>query len=87
MIEIQHQLKGYRMTTAEILYLRPDHPSLLQQYVWQELDMAPDFPVLKKFLNFWERNLDGRLHSVTIASKDLVAPAEFKLADWSANLH
>ena len=45
-------LKGWRLTTAEILYRLPDHPSLLQSYVWQELDLLPDFPALKKFLDF-----------------------------------
>ena len=35
------QLKQYRLTTAEILYHMPDHPSLLQSYLWQEYDLAP----------------------------------------------
>jgi len=56
------QLKDYRLTTAEILYHLPDHPDILQTYVWQDLDIAPRFPVLHKFLDFWHRELDGRLH-------------------------
>ena len=47
------QLKQYRLTTAEILYHMPDHPSLLQSYLWQEYDLAPQFPTLRKFLDFW----------------------------------
>lgn len=58
----------YRLTTAEILYRLPDHPGLLQTYIWQDLDVAPRYPVLRKFLDFWERELDGKLHSVRIAS-------------------
>ena len=54
------QLKDYRLTTAEILYRLPDHPGILQSYIWQELDIAPRFPVLHKFLDFWRRELDGR---------------------------
>ncbi|MBA8853229.1 uncharacterized protein Usg [Ochrobactrum intermedium] len=38
------QMEGYGLTTAEIHYHMPDHPSLLQLYVWQEYDPAPDFP-------------------------------------------
>jgi uncharacterized protein Usg len=56
-----------RMTTAEIIYHLPDHPHLLQSFVWQQLDVAPDFPGLRKFLEFWSRNLDGKLHSVNVA--------------------
>ena len=66
------QLKDYRLTTAEILYHLPDHPRLLQSYLWQEYDLAPKFPELKKFLDFWEENLDGRLHSVKVASLPII---------------
>ena len=38
------QLDGYRLTMAEIRYHRPDAPSLLQLFVWQDYDLAPDFP-------------------------------------------
>ncbi len=76
---LKDQLAGYRLTTAEITYRRPDHPSLLQDYIWQDLDLAPQFPTLRRFLDFWRANLDGPLHTVRIASIDLVKPAEFRL--------
>ena len=60
---------GYRLATAEILYRMPDHPHLLQTYVWQGYDLAPRFPVLHEFLRFWRRELDGALHSVRVASR------------------
>jgi uncharacterized protein Usg len=78
MKDFEKQLMNYRLTTAQILYHMPDHPLLLQTYVWQELDLQPDFPTLKKFLDFWEQNLDGRLHSVTIASVKLIQPSEVR---------
>lgn len=87
MSEIEKMLKDYRLTTAEILYHMPDHYHLLQSYVWQELDISPDFPVLGKFLNFWERSLDGKLHSVTVTSCDLVQPAEFVISEGEFNIH
>ncbi|MDR3523649.1 MAG: usg protein [Acetobacteraceae bacterium] len=71
---IERQLRGYRLTTAEILYHLPDHPKLLQSFVWQELDIAPKFPVLHGFLDFWEREIEGRLHSVRVAAVGLIAP-------------
>ncbi|MBI1779308.1 MAG: usg protein [Proteobacteria bacterium] len=81
------QLKNYRLTTAEILYHMPDHPGLLQTYIWQNLDLAPRFPILCKFLTFWQRNLDGRLHSVKVASAELIKPAEIRLAGAELRLH
>jgi len=81
------QMQGYRLTTADITYWRPDHPSLLQSFIWQDLDLAPKFPVLSKFLDFWHHNLDGRLHEVRVASEMLVKPAKFRLIDGQINLH
>jgi uncharacterized protein Usg len=78
MSDLLRQMKGYRLTTAEILYHRPDHPALLQTYLWQEYDIAPRFPVLNKFLQFWVRELDGKLHSVRVAATGIIAPAELK---------
>ena len=71
-------LKGYRLTTAEILYHRPDYPTLLQSYLWQEYDLVPRFPALNRFLQFWETKLDGRLHSVRVAVRGVIAPSELK---------
>jgi uncharacterized protein Usg len=87
MSDFAKQLKDYRLTTAEILYHLPDHPALLQSFIWQELDIAPRFPVLKKFLNFWTLNLDGKIHSVRVASAELIRPAEFRMASASFTLH
>ena len=72
------QLRDYRLTTAEILYHLPDHPGLLQTYVWQELDLAPKFPSLRRFLDFWSRNLDGKLHSIRVASGGPIPPASIR---------
>lgn len=75
------QLCGYRLATAEIIYRMPDHLDLLQTYIWQELDIAPKFPVLHRFLDFCYKNLDGPLHKVRVASVGLVQPAEIRLVD------
>jgi uncharacterized protein Usg len=87
MRDFELMVKDYRLTTAEILYHMPDHPSLLQTYVWQDLDISPKFPVLRKFLDFWESSLDGKLHSVKIASAKLIKPAQFRHARALLRLH
>ncbi|MBL6957914.1 MAG: Usg family protein [Rhodospirillales bacterium] len=81
MSALKLQLNDYRLTTVEIIYHRPDHPSLLQEFIWQEMDLAPAFPVLSRFLNFWQSNLDGKLHSVRVASCGLIQVPAFSYAD------
>ncbi|MCW3477039.1 usg protein [Limobrevibacterium gyesilva] len=85
--QLQRQLQGYRLTTAEILYHLPDHPAVLQSYIWQELDMAPRYPVLHRFLDFWTREIDGRLHSVRVASVGIIGPAEWRHTQHLIQLH
>ena len=85
--EFHQLLEGYRLVTAEILYRMPDHRDMLQTFIWQDYDLEPKYPTLAKFLAFWEKNLDGPLHSVRIASKKLITPAEFPYADYMATLH
>ncbi len=87
MRNFERALRGYRLTTAEILYHLPDTPSLLQSFIWQELDLAPEYPVLAKFLRFWETSLDGRLHSVRVAARGLISPAELKHFGHELTLH
>lgn len=81
------QCAGYSLTTAEILYRMPDHPALLQSYVWQGYDVAPRFPKLVGFLDYWSENLDGPLHLVRVAHKRLISPAEYRFLDGSLRLN
>ena len=81
------QLNDYRITTAEILYRLPDHPEILQTYVWQDLDLAPEYPVLRKFLDFWHRELDGKLYSVRVASAQVITPPKYRAPGAYLHIH
>jgi uncharacterized protein Usg len=85
--DFREHLTGFSLTTAEILYRMPDHPSLLQTYVWQEYDIHPRFPRLTHFLEFWTRNLDGKLYRVTVAHKTLITPAELRMVGDEFRVH
>jgi len=83
----KQQLRGFGLTTANILYRMPDHLEVLQTFVWQEYDLAPLFPELHRFLDFWERELDGPLHSVTVAHQRLVSERELSTISAEFRLH
>lgn len=82
-----HEFKPFKLTTAEILYRMPDYPDLLQSFVWQKLDTAPEFPKLHKFLDFWDKNLEAPIHSVRVAGRDIVGPPSLRAVDRSFVLH
>jgi uncharacterized protein Usg len=81
------QLAGFSLTTAEIIYRLPDYPALLQSYVWQDYDIAPRFPKLKGFLEFWSAKLEGKLFKVTVAHSALLRPAELRLIGAEFKVH
>ena len=85
--DFTEQLRGFSLTTAEILYRLPDHPSLLQSYIWQDYDLAPDHPRLFKFIDFWRSELDGALHSVRFAHRRVLASGEWRNVTGEFTLH
>ena len=87
MRDLELMMRDYRLTTAEILYHFPDHPNLLQTYLWQAIDLPPKFPRLTRFLDYWEASLDGKLHSVKVASAKVIAPNRFRHASAMLRLH
>ena len=85
--DFARQLEGYGLTTAHILYRMPDYRDILQTYVWQDYDLYPKFPKLDKFLNFWLEEIEGPLHSVTVAHAHLIKPADIRTINGEFRLH
>jgi len=84
--DLSKQLTDYRLITAQIYYHMPDFEEILQEFIWQEYDLAPKFPELNKFLTFWEKKIDGRLHSVYVAKTEIITSSDYRNADWQGTL-
>ncbi|MGB0720079.1 MAG: Usg family protein [Bdellovibrionales bacterium] len=82
MADLTKQLSDYRLTTAQVYYRLPDFEEILQEFIWQDYDLAPKFPQLKKFLGFWERKIDGKLHSVYVAKREIITTSDYRNAEW-----
>lgn len=87
MTEFERQLRGSRLTTAEVLYYMPDHPQLLQRFLWQTDDVAPEFPRIHRFLDFWRAEIEAVIHSVTVSAVGLVAPAKLRVVGFEGRLN
>jgi len=85
--DLSRQLRGERLTTAEVFYYMPDHPALLQRFLWQTLDLSPDYPRIHRFLDFWRREIHAVIHSVQVGGAGLVAPARLDIARGVGTLH
>ncbi|MFN3700486.1 MAG: Usg family protein [Alphaproteobacteria bacterium] len=87
MADLEIQLtKNYRLTTAKIIYYMPDYEKLLQEFIWQDYDIAPKYPSLTQFLSFWEKEIEGKLHSVFVAGQELITPGDYRFAAWQKTL-
>lgn len=82
MSQIRSLLEDFRLTTAEIVYHLPDHPDVLQSFIWQDYDLPPNYPKLHYFLEFWNRSLDGKLHSVYVMSAASLVIPEVKMTEF-----
>ena len=87
MSSTEMMLKGYGLTTAEFTYHMPDYSHVLNTYVWQDYDLAPDHERLFKFVEFWQRELDGPLHSVRFTHRKMISPGEWRNVEGILNLH
>lgn len=85
--ETELLLKGYGLTTAEIFYHMPDYKHVLNTFVWQEYDLAPDHPKLFEFVEFWQREIEGPLHSVRFTHRKMLASGEWQNQVGEFNLH
>ncbi len=85
--DFERQMQGWSLTTAEIMYRLPDFQNLLQTYIWQDYDLAPKFPALIRFIDFWKAKLEGPLHSVRYTHKKLISPSEWKNVTGEFALH
>lgn len=84
--DFELQLRGYRLTTAEVLYHMPDHPGLLQSFLWQTYDLAPRYPRLSRFLDHWRQEIEAVIHSVRVAHAGLIRPSEWRGTDGEFRL-
>ena len=85
--ETELMLRGYGLTTAELYYRMPDYRSVLNSFIWQEYDLAPDYPKLFQFIEFWQEKIEGPLHSVRYVHWKLISPTEWRALKGDFILH
>ena len=77
-VTISAEAEDFGLTTAQITYRMPDRLDCFQDFLWQQYDVFPQFPSLRKFLAFWEERIEGPLHSITVAHARLIHPVELQ---------
>lgn len=85
--EFRDGIRRLGLTTAEVLYFLPQHPHVLQTFLWQTEDYCPDFPRVKRFTRYWIEHIHAQLHTVRVAHSLLATHKELVVVDGILYLH
>ena len=59
-------IKRRTLITLNIFYWMPEYENILQQLIWQTMDVKPKYPRVHKFLDHWHNNIDAKLSEIII---------------------
>jgi uncharacterized protein Usg len=71
-------VKGYSVVTVNVVYFLPDHRSLVNEFLWQTLDLQPKYPRVIRFLDFWQREIDAIIREIQLADSSGLQPRHFR---------
>ena len=63
-------IKRKTLVTLNIFYWMPDYENILQQFVWQTIDVKPKYPRIYRFLDYWHNNIDAVMNEVVICDSE-----------------
>jgi len=63
-------IKRKTLITLNVYYWLPDYENLIQQFMWQTMDVKPKYPRVHKFLNYWHNNIDAIINEVQITESE-----------------
>ena len=76
-----------QLTLIQIYYYMPDHPSVINEFVWQTIDIYPRFPRMKRFLDHWHQNIEAAINEIYLGYTDpYYGPNYFKNITYEWNL-
>ena len=53
------KIRKWTIATVQVIYFIPDHLHILNEFMWQTEDELPEYPRIKRFLDYWDKNIDG----------------------------
>ena len=63
-------IKRKTLVTINVFYWMPDYENILQQFIWQTMDVKPKYPRVHKFLDYWHNNIDAVVREVVICDSE-----------------
>ena len=59
-------LRKWTVASVQVVYYIPDYMNLVNEFIWQTEDQLPEYPRITRFLDYWDKNIDGPIKEVYI---------------------
>jgi uncharacterized protein Usg len=56
----------WTVATVQVVYYIPDYLHIVNEFVWQTDDQLPEYPRITRFLDYWDKNIEGPIKEVYI---------------------
>jgi len=63
-------IKRKTLVTLNIFYWMPNYENILQQFIWQTMDVKPKYPRVYRFLDYWHNNIDAVVNEIEICDSE-----------------
>ena len=58
------------LVTLNVFYWMPDYENILQQFIWQTMDVKPKYQRVHRFLDYWHNNIDAVVNEIEICDSE-----------------
>tara|TARA_B100000029_G_scaffold513553_1_gene613493 strand:- start:3015 stop:3242 length:228 start_codon:yes stop_codon:yes gene_type:complete len=63
-------IRNKTLVTLNVYYWMPDYDNILQQFIWQTMDVKPKYPRINKFLDYWHNNIEAIVSEIQICESE-----------------
>lgn len=61
------------LVSLRVYYYMPDYRDLIQEFMWQTMDIKPKYPRVNKFLNYWKENIEAVIADIEMAETEKIS--------------
>lgn len=61
------------LVSLRVFYYMPDYRDLIQEFMWQTMDIKPKYPRVNKFLNYWKENIEAVIADVEMIETEKIS--------------
>ncbi|MGA1047163.1 MAG: hypothetical protein ACO3UU_04080 [Minisyncoccia bacterium] len=61
------------LVSLRVFYYMPDYRDIIQEFMWQTMDIKPKYPRVNKFLNYWKENIEAVIADIEMIETEKIS--------------